>query len=128
MRVLVCSAVMIGTQIQADSLRWWWSPSITAALALTPEQAAAIQQVYAEDLPSQQRASKEVIGLTEDIEKRIRDERYDDELLHITGQLVAIRLEQCQLRRRTFELAIQILTPHQQDQLMRLAAEKRLAE
>jgi len=128
MRVLACAAVAVGTQIHADPVRWWWSPSLTAALALTSEQATAIQQVYAESLPSQERVSEDVIALTEAIEKRIRDERYDAELLHVTEQLVATRREQCRLRQRTFKLAMQILTPHQQDQLMRGGGERRLVE
>jgi LTXXQ motif family protein len=127
-RVLVCIAVVVATRVQAESVRWWWSPAIAAALALTPDQTLALERVYEESLSSRQVASEDVIGLTADIERRLRAERYDDELLHATERLAERRLEECDLRHHTFELAMQVLTPHQQDQLARLGGETRLGE
>jgi hypothetical protein len=99
-----------------------------SALELTPRQAAAIERLYQESLPTRQHASEDVIGLTEDIATRLRDGRYDGELLHATERLAGARVTQCELRRHAFERSVQVLTARQRRVLTRLIAAQRIAE
>jgi hypothetical protein len=95
---------------------------------MTQQQSAAIERVYVESLPARQRAVEEVIGLSEDIATRLHDGLYDDEQLQLTAKLAGALTKQRELRRRTFELSVQVLTPPQRDKLTRLIADKRLIQ
>jgi hypothetical protein len=127
-RVLVCAVVVVGTQTHLQSVRWWWSPPIVSALALTQQQSAALEKLYRESLPTRQHASEDVVGLTDDIATRLQDELYDDELLHLTAKLAGARLKQYDLQRAGIESAVHVLTPSQRDELTRLIVEKRITD
>lgn len=95
---------------------------------MTQQQSAAIEHVYEESLPAQQRAGEDVIGLSEDIATRLGDGLYDNEQLRLTEKLARTLTKQRELRRRAFERAVQFLTPAQRDKLTRLIADRRLIE
>jgi hypothetical protein len=127
-RVFVCAVAVVGTQARLESVRWWWSPPIVSALALTQQQSAALEKLYRESLPTRQRASEDVVGLTDNIASRLQDELYDDELLHLTARLAGARLKQYDLQRAGIELAVHVLTPSQRAELTRLIVEKRITD
>jgi hypothetical protein len=126
--MFVCAVVVIAAEAGLEPVRWWWSPPIALALAITPRQSAALDRLYEESLLPGQHASEAIMGLTDEIAKRLRDGLYDEELLHDTERLVGARLKQCELRRHALKRAVQVLTPNQRVKLTRLIAEKRIVE
>jgi hypothetical protein len=127
-RVLVWTLIVVGTQVRLESVRWWWSPPIVSALAMTEQQSTAIERLYQESLPMRQHASEDETGLTDDIVKRLDDGLYDDELLHITERLAGAWVKQRDVRRQTFNRAVQVLTPRQRDKLTYEIAERQIVE
>jgi hypothetical protein len=99
-----------------------------SALAVTPEQARIIEQLYEDGLPARRSASENVIVLTERVEKRLRDGLYDDELLALTSQLVNARRHDCEQRRRILVLSGRPLSLDQREKLTRLIRDRGIAE
>jgi hypothetical protein len=111
-----------------EPARWWWSPPIVSALAVTPEQSSTIEQLYEEGLSARRSASENVIVLTEKVEKRLRDGLYDDELLKLTSQLVSARGHDCEQRRQLLVLSARPLSEDQREKLTRLIRDRGVAE
>lgn len=125
--ILLCSVVVVGTQTQIRSIRWWCSPSIVASVAITKPQVAAIARQYEENLPAQTRTTEEVIGLMDEVARRMREGAYDDGTLRATERLASAQLKQRDLQHRALKQAVEILTRRQRQKLADLIAEKREA-
>src|SRR4029077_9604536 len=80
--------LLAATQVHLRSVRWWWSPTVVAAIGIPPEQSAAIEGVYEDSLPAQQHASEDVIDATARVADLIRAQVFDDELLRLTEKLL----------------------------------------
>ena len=122
------TCVLVSAPARLEPARWWWSPSIVSALAVTPEQSRAIERLYEDGLPARRSATEDVIGLTEKVARHLRDWAYDDELLKLTGQLVTARRDECDLRRRLLVLSAGPLSHGQREKLMQLIRDRQVAE
>ena len=125
---LLLLLILAGTQEHLQSIRWWWSPTVVAALGITSEQAAAIERAYEDSLPAQRHASEEVIDATARVADLIRAQVYDDQLLHLTERLAQAHSTQSELHRKLLERAARALTPEQRRMLGRLDARKRVVD
>jgi len=88
----------------------------------------AIERLYEDSLPAQRHAGEEVVALTARVDTLIRFGLYNDELLHLTGELVKARSVQCELRRQMLERTARPLSPQQREKLTRFIAEKRVMD
>ena len=126
--LLVWALIVVGTQVRLESVRWWWSPRIVSALAMTRQQSTTIERLYVESLPMRQQASQEEMAFAEDVAERLRDGPYDDELLRSTERMAGAWVQQRNVRLQTFNRAVLVLTPNQRDELTHVIAEKRIVE
>ena len=127
----VCCACGVPARVRParlEPVRWWWSPPIVSALAVTPEQSSTIERLYEAGLPARRSASEDVISLTEKVARRLRDGAYDAELLKLTSQLVNARWDDCEQRRQSLVLSAEPLSQDQRERLMQLIRNRRVAE
>ena len=116
------------TQAHLVSARWWSSPTVVSALGITPDQSVTIERLSEDRLPARRNAGEEVIGLTARVAELIRADVYDDQLLHVTEQLLKARSVQWELHRQMLERTARALSPQQRKTLTRLVAERRVME
>ena len=127
-RGVVLVTIIAGTQVPLESVRWWLSPAFVSAIGITPQQSRAIEQLYEDGLPAQRQAGEDVVALTARVARLVRFGAYDDELLHLTGELVKARSTQCELRRQMLRRSDRPLSPPQRQRLARFIAERRVME
>jgi hypothetical protein len=119
---ILCFALVAAAEARLDCARWWCSPSIIAALMLTQEQSAAIEQLYQDSLPTRRQTSEQVMRLTVHASDLIYQRVFDDELLQTTSELVRVRAEEADIRRRALEHTERVLTQGQRLHLAQLLA------
>ena len=127
-RVFLCLCFVICSSASVEPVRWWWSRSILEGLQVTPEQRRSIEQVYQANLPASTRAGEEVMEITAAVAERLRDGKYDAELLSLTSRLVTARREQVERRRQVLAETGTALSPRQRHALLRLIRDKRIME
>jgi hypothetical protein len=128
LRIAVAAVLWVATEAQLMPVRWWHSSNIAAALSLTGFQSAEMDRIYQQLVPASESASIDVIRLTERAVLAIRYGEYDDNLLHVTADLVRARDQQCALRRTAFARSSSTLSPVQRATLASLLAQHALID
>jgi hypothetical protein len=122
--VLGALALVLALPTPLDSVRWWRSSRVAAALALTPQQADAIQRIH-QSMDAQAIAcERDALAARADLDRALLSESVDD-----TSELAALRAADAEAEcRRTRTLMLyrmyQQLSPEQRRLLATLAARR----
>ena len=125
-RGLIFMQILAGTEIDLQPVRWWRSPRVLSALQLTPPQSMVIEEFYQGGRAAQWHASEELCELTKQIDERIREGDYDNQLLRLTEKIAKTKSVQREQRRRLRQFANRVLSPRQLETLGTLATGRRL--
>jgi hypothetical protein len=131
-RIFLLLVLVIPAQSHLESARWWWSPTIVAALGMTPEQSMAVEMLCEDGLPARMRAREQFAVLEEQIRDVDRWAKSDDEFYSVTADLTRkladVRTIECDLRRKMLDSTSQVLAPEQRQRLAGLIRQRRVME
>lgn len=127
-QMVLCAVLVLFASSPVEPVRWWRSAPLVAALRVTPDQRSHIEQVYQNTLPQMSRASIDVIQLTGEVAKKLRDGEFDDDLLVLTDRLVHARRAQVDRRDQMLALSASVLSIGQRDVLVTLIRQRRIMD
>jgi hypothetical protein len=122
--VLILAALTVMLEARVESTRWWWSPTVIAALGLSPAQSSALDRAYERSIPVRQRLAERIVALTDRVEQLNDRDAADEELMPVTEQLAHAQCERGALRSSLIDSVDAILSPAQRTIFRRLLARK----
>ena len=89
---------------------------------MTSEQAAVIEKLYEDSMPSRRQTSEQEARLIVRVAELIQQGVFDAELLQVTQELAGVRAEEDDARRHTLQISANVLAPLQRERLKLLMA------
>lgn len=85
--LLIATVMTVILQARFESVRWWQSPGLVAALHLTAAQSSALNDGYEKTLPELRRMSEQITELTDEVVRLNEVGAPDVELMPATERL-----------------------------------------
>jgi hypothetical protein len=117
--VLTAASLTVRPQ-RLESVRWWQSPAIAAAIGLTSEQARAIEQIDRHRSSEQRECTERSVAASNRVDQFMDDEIYNEQTLRRTEELIKAGADGGALTRELDIQALALLNPDQRRRLAHL--------